>query len=101
MRSVDDRHLCHMTAKVCIFVDGDHSKLSELYLSPKLHKRPNKSRCIANSSPVFCTLTACLTAIKYREAVYETNDKNLFWSIINSSETLSCAGAILKNPPVC
>ena len=33
-----------------LFVDEDHSKLPTLYWLPKLHKRPYKSRFIANSS---------------------------------------------------
>ena len=52
-----------------MFVDEDHSKLPTLYWLTKLHKRPYKSRFIANSS--LCTttelsilLTSCLTAFK-------------------------------------
>ena len=71
--------------------DEDHSKLPTLYWLPKLHKRPYKSRFIANSSACTTTelsilLTSCLTAIKnhvieYCTIVYERNGKNLFWSI--------------------
>ena len=80
-------------------VDKDHGKLPTLYWLPKLHKRPYKSRFIANSSS--CTtaeltklFTSCLTAIKnhvlkYRKTVYERNGKTLFWSIKNSGEILS------------
>ena len=39
-----------MAAKFGLFVDEDHSKLPTLYWSPKLRKRPYKSRFIANSS---------------------------------------------------
>ena len=58
-----------MTAKFGLFVDEDHSKLPTLYWLPKLHKRPYKSRFIANSSACTTTelsilLTSCLTAIK-------------------------------------
>ena len=58
-----------MAAKFGLFVDEDHSKLPTLYWLPKLHKRPYKSRCIANSSACTTTevsilLTSCLTAIK-------------------------------------
>ena len=67
--SIVDRHRCHMAAKVGLFVDEDHSELPTLYWLPKLHKRPYKSRFIANSS--VCTptelsilLTSCLNAIK-------------------------------------
>ena len=44
-----------MAAKIGLFVDEDHSKLPTLYWLPKLHKRPYKSRFIANSSA--CTST--------------------------------------------
>ena len=58
-----------MAAKFGLFVDEDHSKLPTLYWLPKLHKRPYKSRLIANSSACTTTklsilLTSCLTAIK-------------------------------------
>ena len=88
-----------MTAKFGLFVDEDHSKLPTLYWLPKLHKRPYKSRFIANSSACTTTelsilLTSCLTAIKnhvikYCTTVYERNGKNLFWSIKNSGEILN------------
>ena len=68
-------------------------------LLPKLHKRPYKSRFIANSSACTTTelsilLTSCLTAIKnhvikFCTTVYERNGKNLFWSIKNSGEILN------------
>ena len=45
-----------MAAKFGLFVDEDHSKLPTLYWLLKLHKRPYKSRFIANSS-------ACTTSI--------------------------------------
>ena len=71
-----------------LFVDKDHSKLPTLYWLPKLHKRPYKSRFIANSSACTTTelsiiLTSCLTAIKnhgikYCTTVYERNGKNYF-----------------------
>ena len=55
-----------MAAKFGLFVDEDHSKLPTLYWLPKLHKRPYKSRFIANSSACTTTelsilLTSCLT----------------------------------------
>ena len=88
-----------MAAKFGLFVDEDHSKLPTLYWLPKLHKRPYKSRFIANSSAYTTTvlsilLTSCLTsiknhAIKYCTTVYERNGKNLFWSIKNSGEILN------------
>ena len=80
-----------MAAKFGVFVDEDHSKLPTLYWLQKLHKRPYKSRLIANSSSCTTTelstiLTSCLTAIinhviKYCETVFERNGENLFWSV--------------------
>ena len=97
--SIVDRHRCHMAVKFGLFVDEDHSRLPTLYWLPKLHKRPYKSRFIANSSACTTTelsilLTSCLTAIKnhvikYCTTVYERNGKNLFWSIKNSGEILN------------
>ena len=88
-----------MAAKFGLFVDEDHSKLPTLYWLPKLHKRPYKSRFIANSSACTTTelsilLTSCLTVIKnhvikYCTTVYERNGKNLFCSIKNSGEILN------------
>ena len=90
-----------MAAKFGLFVDEDHSKLPTLYMYwlPKLHKRPYKSRFIANSSACTTTelsilLTSCLTAIKnhvikYCTTVSERNAKKLFWSIKNSGEILN------------
>ena len=76
-----------MSAKFGLFVDEDHSKLPTLYWSPKLHKRPYKSRFIPNSSACTTTelsilLTSCLTAIKnhvikYCTTVYERNGKKI------------------------
>ena len=89
-----------MSAKFGLFVDEDHSKLPTLYRLPKLHKRPYKSRFIANSSACTFTelsilLTSCLTAIKnhvikYCTTVYERNGKKLFWSI-TLNNTYKCA----------
>ena len=77
-----------MQAKFRLFVAEDHSKLPTLYWLPKLHKRPYKSRFIANSCACTTTelsilLTSCLTAIKnhvikYCTAVYEEIVKNYF-----------------------
>ena len=82
-----------------MFVDEDHSKLPTLHWLPKLHKRPYKSRFIANSSSCTTTelsilLTSCLTAIKnhviiYCTTFYERNGKKLFWSIKKSGEILN------------
>ena len=54
-RSVADRHRCYMSDKFGVFDDEDHSKLPTLYWLPKLHRRPYKSRFVANSSS--CTTT--------------------------------------------
>ena len=88
-----------MAAKFGLFVDEDHSKLPTLNWLPKLHKRPYKSRFIANSSACKTTelsilLTSCLTAInnhviKYCTTVYERNGTNFFWSIKISGEILN------------
>ena len=66
-----------MAAKFGLFVDEDHSKLPTLYWLPKLHKRPYKSRFIANSSACTTTelsilLIAFLTAIKNNVIKYCT-----------------------------
>ena len=97
--SIVDRHRCHMAAKFGLFVDEDHSKLPRLYCLPKLHKRPYKSRFIANSSACTTTelsilSTSCPTAIKnyvikYCTTVYDRNGKNVFWTIENSGEILN------------
>ena len=74
-------------------------RLPTLYSLPKLHKRPYKARCIANSSSCTTTylsklLTSCLTAIKkhwirYYDTVYERDGINYVWSIKNSNDVLS------------
>ena len=70
-----------------------------LYGLPKLHKRPYKSRVIANFSS--CTtaelsklLTSCLTAVKnhlirYYDTCIKRDGINRFWSIKNSNEVLN------------
>ena len=77
-----------MAAKLGLFFDEDQSKFPTLYWLRKLHKRPYKSRFIANSSECTTTelsilLTSCFTAInnhviKYCTTVYERNGKNYF-----------------------
>ena len=77
-----------MAAKFGLNVDEDHSKLPTLYWLPKLHKRPYKSRFIANSSACTTTelsilLTSWLTAIKNHvikncTTVYKRNGKIYF-----------------------
>ena len=77
-----------MADKFGLFVDEDHSKLPTLYWLPKLHKRPYKSRFIANycactTTELSILLTSCLTVIKnhvikYCTTVYERNVKSYF-----------------------
>ena len=77
-----------MAVKFGLFVCEDHSKLPTLYWLPKLHKRPYKSRFVANSSArttaeLSIHLTSCLTAIKthvikYCTTVYEEMVKIYF-----------------------
>ena len=88
-----------LPVKFSVCVNEGQDKLPTMYWLPKLHKRPYKARFIANSSSCSTTkfsklLTSCLTAIKshvikYCETVYETSNKNWFWSIKNSGEVLN------------
>ena len=97
--SVVNAHLNDLPVKFSVCVNEGQDKLPTMYWLPKLHKRPYKARFIANSSSCTTTelsklLTSCLTAIKshvirYFETVYETSNKNWFWSIKNSGEVLS------------
>ena len=97
--SVVNAHLNDLPVKFSVCVNEGQDKLPTMYWLPKLHKRPYKARFIANSSSCTTTelsklLTSCLTAIKshvirYCETVYETSNKNWFWSIQNSGEVLS------------
>ena len=74
-------------------------KLLTLYWLPKLHKRPYKSRFIANSSSCTTTelskvLTSCLTAvknqiIKYYHTCYERDGIDRFWSIKSCNDVLN------------
>ena len=96
---VVNAHLNDLPVKFSVCVNEGQDKLPTMYWLPKLHKRPYKARFIANSSSCTTTelsklLTSCLTAIKshvirYCETVYETSNKNWFWSIKNSGEVLS------------
>ena len=97
--SVVNTHLNDLPVKFSVCVIEGQDKLPTMYWLPKLHKRPYKARFIANSSSCTTTelsklLTSCLTAIKshairYCETVYETSNKNWFWSIKNSGEVLN------------
>ena len=83
--------------KLCLFLTFCNKITTSLVdclsiLHPPI-QRPYKARFIANSSSCTTTelsklLTSCLTAIKshvtcirYCETVYETSNKNWFWSI--------------------
>ena len=98
-KSVVNAHLNDLPVKFSVCVNEGQDKLPTMYWLPKLHKRPYQARFIANSSCCTTTelsklLTSCLTAIKshvirYCETVYETPNKNLFWSIKKSGEVLS------------
>ena len=89
--SVVNAHLNDLPVKFSVCVNEGQDKLPTMYWLPKLHKRPYKARFIANSSSCTTTelsklLTSRLTAIKshvirYCETVYETSNKNWFWSI--------------------
>ena len=98
MTVVND-HLNDLPVKFSVCVNEGQDKLPTMYWLPKLHKRPYKARFIANSSSCTTTklsklLTSCLTAIKshfirYCETVYETSNKNWFWSTKYCGEVLS------------
>ena len=60
-RYVVDRRRCHMATTFGVF--EDHSKLPTLYRLPKFHKRPYKSRFIANSS--LCTTNELYIILTY------------------------------------
>ena len=64
-----------MTAKFGVFVDEDHSKLPILYWLPKLHKRPYKSRFIANSS--YVQLLSCLLFLLFASLRLKTMSLNI------------------------
>ena len=97
--SVVNAHLNDLPVKFSVCVNEGQDKLPTMYCLPKLHKRPYKARFIANSSScttteLFKLFTSCLAAIKshvtrYCETVYETSNKNWFWSIKNSGEVLN------------
>ena len=98
-KSAVNGHCNHLALKFSVCVKERQHRLPAMYWLPKLHKRPYKSRFIANSSS--CTtielsklLTSCLTVVnihivRYCEKVYERSGKKLFWSIINSGEVLN------------
>ena len=80
-------------------ISENQEKLPTLYWLSKLHKRPYKSRIIANSSSCTTTelsklLTSCLTVVKnhliqYYDTCYERDGINRFWPIKNSNEVLN------------
>ena len=93
-----DNNCCHITTKFAVDISENQEKLPALYWLPKIHKRPFKSRFIANSSSCMTTelsklFTSCLTAvknhlIKYYDTCYERNGINRFWSLKNFNEVL-------------
>ena len=98
-RSIVIDHICFSATKFAVCVTEGQDKLPTLYWLPKLHKRPYKTRFIANSSSCTTTelsklLTLFLTAIKkhvikYCDKIFERSGRNLFWSIKNSNEVLN------------
>ena len=92
-RSVVNDHICYSATKFAVCVTDGQDKFPTLYWLPKLHKRPYKTRFIANSNSCTTTelsnlFTSCLTAIKkhvikYCDKVFERSGRNLFWSIKN------------------
>ena len=66
---VDDGHGCHTALHFNVKAKENQDKVPTLYWSPKLHRKPYKTRFIANSSPCNITelsvlLTSCRTAVK-------------------------------------
>ena len=98
-KSVVNGHCNHLALKFSACVKERQDRLPTMYWLPKLHKRPYKARCIANSSSCTTTelsklLPSCLTAVKnhvirYCEKVYERSGTNLFWSIKHSGEVIN------------
>ena len=84
-KSVVYSHSNEIPNKIALDVRDHQDRLPTMYWLPKLHKRPYKTRFIANSSSCTTTelsklLTSCLTAIKakiikYCETVYERSGK--------------------------
>ena len=85
--------------KFAVSIKEKQDRLPTLYWLPKLHKRPYKTRFIANSSSYTTSvlsklLTSCLTAVKkhwirYYDTVYERDGINYFWSIKSSNDVLN------------
>ena len=68
-RVIVDGHGCHTALHFGVKAKENQDKVPTLYWLPKLHKKPYKARCIANSSSCATTelsklLTSCLTAVK-------------------------------------
>ena len=68
-KSIVDNHCCRITANFAVAISENQEKLPTSYWLPKLHKRPYKSRFIANSTSCTITelsklLTSCLTVVK-------------------------------------
>ena len=81
-------HCNHLALKFSVCVKERQDRLPTMYWLHKLHKRPYKTRFIANSSSCTTTelsklLTSCLTAVKnhvirYCEKVYGRSGKICF-----------------------
>ena len=88
----------HINTLTKINVKIDKCELPTFYWLPKLHKRPYKSRFIANPSHCSTTIlskhiTSALIAVKdhvmkYSETAFSNSNVNYFWSIKNSSEVI-------------
>ena len=89
-----------LPVKFSVCVNEDQDKLPTMYWLHKRHKRRYKARFIAYYSSSCTTtelsklLTSCLTAtkshvIRYCETMYETSNKNWFWSVNKSGDVLS------------
>ena len=95
-------HLDDLPVKFSVCVNEGQGRLPTMYWLPKLHKRPYKARFIANSGSCAAAglsglLTSCLAAvgshvIRYCGTVYETSNKNWFWSIRGSGGVLGELG---------
>ena len=87
-RVIVDGHGCHTALHFDVKVEENQDKVPTLYCLPELHKKPYKSRCIANSSSSTTTELSKLLTSQYCEKVYERSGKNIFWFIRNSGEIL-------------
>ena len=84
--------LCHINMlKKYIDRDSDSSVISSVSI---VNSIPHEQKQTDTTTVLSKLLTSCLTTIKshvirYCETVYETSNKNWFWSMKNSGEVLS------------